>query len=141
MRYSTVLLIAVGVSLPACSSSDNDVRYTAVLLGSNQSAADSIHAVLVTLQRDLLSGVAAADTALLSQLISGDFISHDVRVPERVPMSPGGGHRPQQITYLEVMAGRLRNFVAPDWNARLPQHSRSGGTHSRPCEGHGRPAA
>jgi hypothetical protein len=115
MRYSTVLLVVVSISLPACSSPDDDIRNTTVLLGSDQSAADTINAVLVGLQRDLIYGVASADTAMLSHLISGDFISHDVRVREAIPISPDGGNRPQQLTYLEVLAGRLSKHLAADY--------------------------
>lgn len=114
MRFCTVLLAIVGVSLPACSGPEDDTRTTAVLLGSDQSA-DTMEAVLVGLQRDLLSGVAAADTAVLSKLISGSFTSHDVRVPEAAPMSPGGGDRPQQLAYLEVLTGRLSKHVAAEY--------------------------
>jgi hypothetical protein len=72
--------------------------------------------MLVGYQRDLISAVVASDTAMLSQLLSSDFTSHDVRVPETVPMSLGGGDRPQQLAYLEVLAGRLSDSVTPEYH-------------------------
>jgi hypothetical protein len=88
----------------------------AVLLGSDRLDADTIEVVLAGLQRELLSALAATDTAFLSRLISAEFKSHDVRVAEATPMSLDGGKRPQQRTYLEVLAGRLSDHVAPEYS-------------------------
>lgn len=117
MRYSAILLAAAaGVSLPACNHPEADTRNTAVLLGSNRSAADTMNTVLIGLQRDLLSGVATGDTAVLSNLLSGSFTAHDVRVAEATPIAPGGETRPLQVSYLEVLSGRLSDAVAFDYD-------------------------
>lgn len=112
MRYSAILLAAASVSLPACDSPEIDTRNTAVLPGSSQSAADTMNTVLIGLQRDLLSGMATGDTAVLSNLISGSFTAHDMRVAEATPIAPGGEHGPLQVSYLEVLSGRLSEAVA-----------------------------
>lgn len=116
MRYSAILLAAAIVSLPSCNSPEADTRNTAVLLGSNQSAADSMNTILIGFQRDLLSGVATGDTAVLSNLISGNFIAHDVRVSEATPVTPGAENRPRQVSYLEVLSGRLTDAVAFEYD-------------------------
>lgn len=112
MRYSAILLATAIVALPACNNPETDTRNTAVLLASDQSAADTMNTVLIGLQRDLLSGMASGDTAVLSNLISGSFTAHDVRVAEATPIALGGEHRPLQLSYLEVLSGRLSGAVA-----------------------------
>jgi hypothetical protein len=122
LRHLPVIAI---VCVAACGGPADDSRSTPVLIGSDQIATDTIEALLIGNQRDLLSAIARGDTAALSRLIFAEFTSHDVRVPESTPISLHRGNRPQLHTYLEVLAGGLGDRVASEYST----------FHARPRDG------
>lgn len=111
MRNANVVTLLVMAALAGCGGSgpDDDLPRRTALLGADTVAVDTVEMTLIGLQRDLIAAMSSPDSATLGRLVDPGFRVHDTRTPEVTPVSVDGSVRPQQISFLEIVAGAMRD--------------------------------
>jgi hypothetical protein len=103
------------VVVAACGTPQPDElgRDQALLIASEE--AEQLELELGGLQRTLLAAIAAHDTAVLSRLLSRDFRVHDTGVLTNNPLAVGNPVQVSQLSFIEVMAGRLGDRLVAEY--------------------------
>jgi hypothetical protein len=114
-RFPSLFLL---IALLACDRGRGaeDVTQKLVLLGTQQSATDTLEIHLVNRLRELLEAATSGDSTAIASLITSDFTAIDMRVAEsnNSLVAPTWG---EALSYWQALGGRLSERLTHEYRA------------------------